>query len=444
MKPSACWQPLSYQERHLREVGYSAVDILHMGTNGNNIGTATAPINLPFCTPVGWTATGPSPAVGTRGTTAANCSTNNPRTSDMAAFMAVYNRTNPAIRDAAGNLVPGGGAFTPRLPRYVNSEQDTERVGGSLSLQWRPSENTTLSLDGLMSRYQQERRDNYILGLSLGRNLSNNGQPMTSIRAAEFDDKGSLVYGLFDGMDVRSEGLVDQFVSKFEQLSLDVEHHFNDEFTANFYAGRSINTWDGPLRFQTFMDAIDTDNFSVDFRNGRTTPLIGFGFDVTNPNNFQYAPTPDGNQTVLGGFSLQGKPSQNITAINTFELSGTWQVTDMWRAKLGAQYRENHYSTPWRQPAQERHRDQGAASRHHACRHHHADQGSRRPVRCGRAVELGGHRPAQVGRGLRHRQHPGVLCRVRRRAGQAVRGHQERLRDDQLRLGRWLGHPDPR
>jgi iron complex outermembrane receptor protein len=83
----------------------------------------------------------------------------------------------------------------------------------------------------------------------------------------------------------------------------------------------------------------------VDFRNGRSTPLIGFGFDVANPNNFQYAPTPDGNQTVLGGFSLQGKPSQNITAINTFELSGTWQVTDMWRAKLGAQYRENHYST---------------------------------------------------------------------------------------------------
>ena len=51
----------SFQERHLREVGYSAVDILHFGTNGNNIGTATAPINLPFCTPIGWTATGPEP-----------------------------------------------------------------------------------------------------------------------------------------------------------------------------------------------------------------------------------------------------------------------------------------------------------------------------------------------------------------------------------------------
>lgn len=340
----------SFQERHIREVGYSAVDILHFGTNGNNVGTAAAPINVPFCTPIGWTLTPPSPVPGQRGATAANCSTNNPRTSDMAAFMAVYNRTNPAIRDAAGNLVPGGGAYHPRLPRYVNSEQDTERSGGSISLQWRPSENTSISLDGLISRYQQERRDNYILALSFGRNLSNNGQPMTSIRSVEFDDEGSMTYGLFDGVDVRSEGLVDQFVSTFRQLSLDLNHDVTESFGLHVYAGRSINVWDGPLRFQTFIDAIDTDNFSVDFRGGRTTPLIGFGFDVSNPNNFTYAPTPDGNQTVLGGFSLQGKPSQNITANNTFELDGTWQMTDMWKVKVGGQYRESHFSAHGHNP----------------------------------------------------------------------------------------------
>jgi TonB-dependent receptor len=340
----------SFQERHLREVGYSAVDILHFGTNANNIGTATAPILLPFCTPLGWTLTGASPVPGSRGSTPENCSQSvaggvNPRESDLAAFNTVYNMTDPAIRDAAGNLVPGGGAYHPRLPRYVNSEQDTERSGGSLSLQWRPTENTTVSLDGLMSRYQQERRDNYILGLSFGRNISNNGQPMTSIRAVEFDDQGSMVYGLFNGVDVRSEGLVDQFVSTFKQGTLDIEHRFNDSFTLNFYAGRSLNKWDGPLRFQTFMDAIDVDNFSVDFRGGRRTPLINFGFDVSDPANFRYEPTPDNNQTVVGGFSLQGKPAQNITAINTFELNGTWQLSEAWTTKIGAQYRENHFSS---------------------------------------------------------------------------------------------------
>ena len=345
---------VSFQERHTREVGYSAVDILHFGSNGNNIGTAAAPVNLPFCTPIGWTLTGPSPAIGVRGATAANCSVTtlpgnvvdvNPRTSDLEAFTTVYNLTNPAIRDAAGNLVPGGGAYHPRLPRYVNSEQDTERAGGSVSLQWRPGENTTISLDGLISRYQQERRDNYILALSFGRNLSNNGQPLTSIRDVEFDEHGSMTYGLFDGVDVRSEGLVDQFVSTFRQLSLDLNHKVTDTFDLHAYAGRSINKWDGPLRFQTFMDAIDTDNFSVDFRGGRRTHIISFGFDVSDPNNFIYAPTPDGNQTVIGGFSLQGKPSENITANNTFELDGSWQMTDTWKVKVGGQYRESHFSS---------------------------------------------------------------------------------------------------
>jgi TonB-dependent receptor len=339
----------SFQERHTREVGYSAVDILHFGTSANDLDPSPTGFNyVPFCTPIGWTLTAPSPTPGQRGATGVDCSTGNARTSDMDAFMTVYNMTNPEVRDTNGNLIPGGGAFHPRLPRYVNSEQDTERAGGSLSFQWRPSENTSISLDGLFSRYQQERRDNYILGLSFGRALNNNGQPMVSIKDVEFDEDGSLTYGLFDGVDVRSEGLVDQFVSTFKQLSLDMNHQVTESFGFHVYAGRSVNIWDGPLRFQTFIDAIDVDNFSVDFRGGRRTPLINFGMDVSNPNNFQYAAQatsgPDAGN-VLGGFSLQGKPSQNITANNTFELDGTWQFSDAWKMKVGAQYRESHFSS---------------------------------------------------------------------------------------------------
>ncbi len=337
----------SFQERHTREVGYSAVDILHFGSNANDIDPGPGFTLLPFCTPVGWTLTGPSPAPGSRGATADDCASGNARRSDMDAYLEVYNRTNAAIRDGAGNLIPGGGAYHPRLPRYVNSEQDTERSGGSISLQWRPTDNTSISLDGLMSRYQQERRDNYILGLSFGRPIASNGQPMVSIRDVEFDENGSMVYGLFDGVDVRSEGLVDQFVSTFEQLSLDMNHQVTDSFGVHLYAGRSVNTWDGTLRFQTFIDAIDVDNFSVDFRGGRSSPRIDFGFDVSDPTQFQYgaqaATGPDA-ANVTGGFSLQGKPSQNITANNTFELDGTWQMTDTWKVKVGAQYRESHFS----------------------------------------------------------------------------------------------------
>jgi TonB-dependent receptor len=333
---------VAYQERFIREVGYSAVDILSANTNANDLTPSPAPARtwLPFCTPTGWTATGPSPAIGNRGATDLLCTANNPRSNDpasLAAFQTVYD-----LRRADLPNVPGSGAFLPRLPRYVNSEQDTERTGGTVTLQWMPNDDTSLSLDGLISKYQQERRDNYILGLSLGRQINNGGQPMVSVREITFDDKGSVETATFDGMDVRSEGLVDQFTSTFEQLNLDFEHRFSESFKVTATAGRSVSVWDGPMRLQTFMDKIDVSNFTLDFR-GRETPLIGFGFDVSDPNQFIYAATPDNNQTVLGGFSFQGKPSRNVTANTMFELNGDWQANDMFAVKGGLQWREANF-----------------------------------------------------------------------------------------------------
>ena len=335
----------AYQKRNIREVGYSAVDVLSANTNANNIGTAAAPILLPYCTPIGWTTTGPSPVPGTRGTTATNCSSSaiygaNPRTSDLTAFNTVYN-----LRRADLPNTPGSGAFFPRLPRYVNSEQDTERTGGTLSLQWQPGDSTTVSLDGLFSRYQVERRDNYIAALSLGRNLTNNGQPMVSINQVSFDDHGSVQTATFDGMDIRSEGLVDQFTATFKQANLEVAHEFSDTFKIKATAGRSLSVWGGPMRLQTFIDAIDVDDFTLDFR-GRETPLIGFGsLDVSNPASFNYAATPDGNQTVVGGYSFQGKPSRNVTAVTQFELEGDWKMNDTFGLNGGLQWRQNNFKS---------------------------------------------------------------------------------------------------
>ena len=147
----------------------------------------------------------------------------------------------------------------------MNSEQDTERTGGTVTLQWMPNDDTSLALDGLISRYQQERRDNYIAGISTGRQINNGGQPMVSVRQISFDDMGSVETATFDGMDVRSEGLVDQFTSTFEQLNLDFEHHFSENFKITATAGRSVSVWDGPMRLQTFMDKIDVPNFTLDF-----------------------------------------------------------------------------------------------------------------------------------------------------------------------------------
>jgi TonB-dependent receptor len=323
----------AYQKRNIREVGYSAVDILSSNTNGLS--------GQPFCTPIGFTPVTPSPtAQGPKGATDTLCSTGNPRTSTLEAYNAVANLRRDSLPNVAGS-----GAFLPRLPRYVNSEQDTERMGGTLSFQWAPSEDTSVALDALYSRFEVERRDNYIAGISFGRNVTNNGQPMVSVRDIAFDENGSVINAVFDGVDVRSEGLIDQFVTDFTQFNLDVEHRFSESFRMTGFAGYSESDYVGKLRLQTFMDAIDADNFTLDFRGGRSTPLIGFGeLDVSDPNSFLYGP-PGADGTVMGGFSTQGRPSENLTKIKKLELNGFYTLNDHFEFSLGGQYRDNDFNS---------------------------------------------------------------------------------------------------
>ncbi len=321
----------AYQQRNIREVGYSAVDILPSNLNGG------------FCSPVGFAPQNPGSSVA-KGTDALNCSTGNPRTGSVAAYQAILD-----LRREDAPTVAGSGAFFPRLPRYLNSEQDQERMAGTLTLQFKPDDDTDISLDLLYSRFEVTRRDNYIAGISFGRSASNNGQPMVSVKDVEFDDNGSLVYGLFDGVDVRSEGLVDNFVSTFKQANLNFRRRLSDRLELSAVVGVNQSIWDGKKRLQTFMDVIDADNFSIDFRNGGSTPEIGFGFDVANPNAYTYAPgLSDG--TVLGGFSFQGKPSRNTTDNFTGEANLAWTVSDAITIRFGGQYRESDFRSTFQRP----------------------------------------------------------------------------------------------
>ncbi len=329
----------SYSHRNIREVGYSSVDILSAGLGGNGLGSGATV--QPFCTPIGYTPVSPSPVTyASKGADANNCATGDPRTGDLSTYNAIM-----AMRSAAAPNTPASGAFFPRIPRYVNSTQDETRQGGNLTLQWRPDSATDISLDLLYSKYQDERDDNYIEPVSFARNINNNGQPMVSVKSATFSSNGSLLSGVFDGVDVRSEGLVDQFTSKFAQANLNFMHRFNDRFMVSGVIGANQSNWDGPMRLQTFMDAIDTKNFSIDFGgDSKKTPVIKFGFDVNNPANFSYAPAA-ANGDVLGGFSVQGKPQFNVTMNKTANLDFRWDATPDFALKFGGQYKVNDFNS---------------------------------------------------------------------------------------------------
>jgi TonB-dependent receptor len=312
---------IAYNRRNLREVGYTAVDILSSNTNGG------------FCSPVGFATQNPATNA-TKGTDALNCSTGNPRTSTLAAYQTIINARRADLPGTAGS-----GAFFPRIPRYLNSTQQQERLAGTFTIQFKPDDATDISLDLLYSRFHVTRDDNYIEAISFGRSASNNGQPMTSVTDVQLSPLGSVQYGAFDGVDVRSEGLHADFVSTFKQANLNLRHDLTDRLTIHAGVGLNQSRFEDRQRLQYFMDAIDK-KFTIDFRDGGSTPLLGFGFDVSDPNNFQYAPgRSDG--TVLGGFSLQSKPSSFTTNGLQADLDTEWKVSDAIKLSGGLQFRRS-------------------------------------------------------------------------------------------------------
>lgn len=312
----------AHSERNIREVGYSAVNILPTYVNGG------------FCSPLGYSPQNPE-ANTQKGTNALNCATDNPRTGSTEVYEMIQSRTG-----VSGN--PGGGVFLPRIPRYLNSEQDAERTGGTLTFEWQPNANTNIALDNLYSRYDVVRRDNYIDALSFARNANVNGQPMVSVRDLEVDDDGSLVYGVFDGVNLRSESLVDRFTSTFEQTNLSVSHLFNEDWEIKALLGRSESEFANPERLTVNLDSPNTDDFVIDFRDRGNIPAMSYGIDVNDPENFNYGPRRE-DGVMQGNYNTRNQT--RVTENTTAEVDLTWHYSDEFTFQFGLQSRESDYKT---------------------------------------------------------------------------------------------------
>jgi TonB-dependent receptor len=343
---------IAYSKRHIEEYAYSAVDVVPTTVYGlaQPAGSANAGVIFPFCTPVGYVYKGApvtSPVPGYTqpngvpiGSDANNCSTGNPRTGTQAAYDYIMSRTGVNGR-------PGGGVYLPRLPRPVKSTQNQERLAGTLTLQWKPSDDTDISLDGLYSRFKVKRLDQMFDGRSFGRAISNNGQPLTSVREIEVDENGSLIHGLFDGVDLRSEMQDERFTSTYRQLNLNLDHRFSDTFRVYGLAGINESKLD-VNRLQVAIDSNDTRNFAIDFRNSTDIPKISYGIDTTNAALFQYgAPLPNGDQRG----QLSNFIRRNTILSKTFELNADWEAAPGFTVQVGGQYRTNNYTARERQLA---------------------------------------------------------------------------------------------
>lgn len=216
--------------------------------------------------------------------------------------------------------------FHPRIPRYDSYKYNTERLGLTGSLQFRPSDRTLLTFDALSANFKSERAEQYLEALSFSR--SGTGKPQTVILpGAVVDENNSLVSGTFNNVDVRVESRFDELETKFRQLTASISHEFSDTFKVNLLGGSSKSKFRNPIQTTVALDALNVQGYKYDFSQGRL-PVFDYGnLDVTNPASF-----------TLGEIRLRPQYVDNDFKVARGEAA--WDVTDQITLKGGFDYKK--------------------------------------------------------------------------------------------------------
>src|SRR5688572_21500457 len=123
------------------------------------------------------------------------------------------------------------GAFRPRIPRYDKYEHDQERIGLTAAFQYAPNENATISLDVLYAEYDADRDEMFLESHVFSTGGATGIGDVNAVNAA-IDDTNTLIYGVFNDVDIRSEARHDELGTEFTQATLEGDFDFAESFSA--------------------------------------------------------------------------------------------------------------------------------------------------------------------------------------------------------------------
>jgi len=237
----------------------------------------------------------------------------------------------------------GATVFHPRIPRYGQLIHDQERLGVTGSLQWQPASGTLFTLDSMFGKFDATRTENFLEAISFSRTGAA-GKPATIVLDGEIDERGNLVYGVFDNVDVRSESRYDELSTRFSQTSLNLDHEFTDRFRMNALIGMSRSNFENPIQTTLTLDRLDVDGYSWDYRGDDRLPVINYGFDVNDPAAWSFA---------NGRSEIRLRPQSALNEFATGKIDLIFDVSDSLVLKGGLNWKEYEFTSEEQRRASE-------------------------------------------------------------------------------------------
>jgi iron complex outermembrane receptor protein len=229
-------------------------------------------------------------------------------------------------------LAAANAAFRPRIPRYDHYEHEQERLGVTASLQFAPTDATTISLDTLYAKFDATRSEIFLEShvFSTG---GASGINDVDIVEAEIDSTNTIVYGVFNDVDIRSEARYDELTTEFTQVTLDFDHAFSDAFKANLLVGFAEANHENPVQTTLLFDANNIDGYTYDFRQDSRKPLFSYGAtDLTAPGTWTLS-------------QVRLRPQSTINSFQNVSFDVEWAPSDYFKLKAGPQWKEFTFKT---------------------------------------------------------------------------------------------------
>jgi TonB-dependent receptor len=303
---------VAYGQRHILEEGFGST---RWDTGASQGG---------FCSPAGYDVNpGTAGVQSNPATTATTCGAGGPPR--LAA-------TPQSI--AAYNLASSSSTFLPRIPSYNSFAQLEKRLGVTAALQFRPTDRTLITVDGLYAKLDQERNEKALQALGMSR--SGTGKPAMTVREFVVDENNNMVSATFDNVDMRTQTRYIEQGTEFSQFTLSGSHEFSDRLKVSALLGRADSEFETTNDTNVTFDRADVQNYRIDFGPNDRVPLITMGIDPTNPASW----------TAINGQSeVRLRPGVVHTIFDTAKFEVQFDLTDNFTIKAGADRRQSLFKT---------------------------------------------------------------------------------------------------
>ncbi|MBF9152270.1 TonB-dependent receptor [Novosphingobium jiangmenense] len=216
-------------------------------------------------------------------------------------------------------------AFHPRIPRYGEVKHDRERLGLTGSVQFAPTDATKISIDGLFSRFNASREEQW------GEVLLRSNERSIDVVNPVYDSNNNMISATLNDAWVRTEHYLRKSKTEFYQVGGTWDQDLSDSLRFTLLGGFSKSTADIPVETTMIFDDRDAQGYSFDYTDMKR-PKLTFGTSVTDPANFQLA-------------EIRDRPSSVVNKFKTVQLRTEWDVADGFTIKAGGMWRRFNFDT---------------------------------------------------------------------------------------------------